>query len=333
MAKAPKPWKLTETETFTSFTNWQSNLSYVLSQETNFVPFLAPDMTWSKASTANRGLQAVTTGGNQLSAAQRNAHLQQMLGLIAQWVPTFLTNDIVKSSTSMADVWNFIRKYYGFQQSEVTFMKFSSITWEEGERPERLYQRVLAHLQDNLLQKDGKLKHDGVDVTADEVISPTVERLAVLRWMELLHPQLPQLVQRTFACDLQRMTLKDLQPQIVDALEGFLAELKAGEVSSARINFQREFRGKRRPFAGHSRQPSHPRSSQPRQSSTTPFCKICRANGRAHDHKLADCDHITPYDKRRLLSSRACAVTDHDEDDLVEELDAFDDLALDEDDA
>ena len=330
MAKAPKPWKLTETETFTSFTNWQSNLTYVLSQETNFIPFLGPDVTWSKASTANRGLAAVTTGGVTVSAQQRNAHLTQMLGLIAQWVPTFLTNDIVKSSTCMGDVWNFIRKYYGFQQSEVTFMRFSNITWEEGERPERLYQRVLAHLQDNLLQKGGKLKHDGVDITADEVISPTVERLAVLRWMELLHPQLPQLVARTFAYDLQRMTLKDIQPQIVDALEGFLSELKASEVSSARVNFQR------RSHAGFSqprqstRQTTYPRSSKPHKS--TPFCRICRANGRAHDHTLADCEHTTPYDKKRLLS-RACAITDpHDENDFVEDLDSFNDLVLEEDD-
>jgi hypothetical protein len=39
--------------------------------------------------------------------------------------------------------------------------------------------------------------------------------------MELIHPKLPIFVQRTFAYDLQRMTLKDLQPQIVDALDGF----------------------------------------------------------------------------------------------------------------
>ena len=103
-------------------------------------------------------------------------------------------------------------------------MKFSSIVWDNGERPERLYQRILAHLQGNLLRKDSKLKHDGTTPTHGEDISTTVERLAVLRWMELIHPSLPALVQRTFAYDLQRMTLKDLQPQITDALDGFLEE-------------------------------------------------------------------------------------------------------------
>ena len=160
-----------------------------------------------------------------------------MLGLISQWVPHYLASDITqKNSISLDSIWQAIRKYYGFQQSETQFMKFTSITWEDGERPERLYQRILAHLQDNLLRKDSKLKHDGVTPTHDEDISPTVERLAVLRWMELIHPSLPVLVQRTFAFDLQRMTLKDIQPQIVDALDGFLEEIRSEEVKSARVH-------------------------------------------------------------------------------------------------
>ena len=106
-------------------------------------------------------------------------------------------------------------------------MKFASFTWKGGERPERLHQRILAHLQDNLLQKDSKLKHNGAAVEIDEDMSPTVEHIAVLRWMELINPNLSALVQRTFAYDLQRMTLKDMQPQIVDVFDGFLEEVKS----------------------------------------------------------------------------------------------------------
>jgi hypothetical protein len=85
-----------------------------------------------------------------------------------------------------------------------------------------------------IIRKDTKLKHDGATVTVDKDMSPTVERLAVLKWMELLHPNLPVLVQSTFAYDLQRMTLKDIQPQIVDALDGLLEELRNDEVKTAR---------------------------------------------------------------------------------------------------
>ena len=64
-------------------------------------------------------------------------------------------------------------------------------------------------------------------------MSPTVERIAVLKWMELINPSLPSLVARTFANDLQKMTLKDLQPQIVSALDGFLEELRHDEVKAS----------------------------------------------------------------------------------------------------
>ena len=34
---------------------------------------------------------------------------------------------------------------------------------------------------------------------------------------------------------IQRMTLKDIQPQIVDALDGILEEIRSDEVKSARV--------------------------------------------------------------------------------------------------
>jgi len=73
---------------------------------------------------------------------------------------------------------------------------------------------MLWHVQDNSLTTGSKLKRNEMKVTEDEVLSPAVERL----WMELIHPKLPTLVARTFACDLQRMTLKDVQH---DGLEKF----------------------------------------------------------------------------------------------------------------
>ena len=331
MAKAPKPWKLTEEESFASFTNWQGNITFVLQQEATFLPYLQPDVKWEKSDVENRGLQSDAEGvTDALSAAQKAAHLNQMLGLIAQWVPHFLTNDIVKRSTSLADVWNSIRKYYGFQQSETNFMKFSELSWEEGERPERLYQRVLAHLQDNLLTSGCRLKHDGVAVTSDEVISPTVERLAVLRWMELIHPSLPSLVARTFAYDLQRMTLKDLQPQIVDALDGFLSELKTQDVKVSRVD-SRAFKpsygsGFRTPQQSQSRSGYRPQSRsqpggyrpphKPTAGSYRPqakqICRLCLAEGRPYSHRIVDCDHITRAERRSMLG-RSCEVAEEDD--------------------
>ena len=64
-------------------------------------------------------------------------------------------------------------------------------------------------------------------------MSPTVERLPVLRWMELIHPSLPALL---FSEHL-RSTLKDIKPQVVDALDAFLEEIHSDEVKFGRVYF------------------------------------------------------------------------------------------------
>ena len=87
-------------------------------------------------------------------------------------------------------------------------------------------QTIMAHLHDNLLTKDGKVRHNGMVLKKNEEISPTVERLAVLRWLELIDSRLHKLVARTFAQDLQERSLKDIQPQISSSLPGFVDELK-----------------------------------------------------------------------------------------------------------
>ena len=102
MAKAPKPYKLTEDESFSSFRSWQSNILYVLSRDKEFSPFLKEGAKWNKATAADqtRGLTDDNTE-NGSRAAEKVIILEQMLGLIAQYVPHFLTNNIVKNSTSL----------------------------------------------------------------------------------------------------------------------------------------------------------------------------------------------------------------------------------------
>ena len=88
--RPPKQWQLTENETITSFANWQSNIMYHLSLNNEFEPFLTS--VWQKKSVPNRGLTASTTK----TAVQLNIVLERMLGLITQFVPTLLRNDILK---------------------------------------------------------------------------------------------------------------------------------------------------------------------------------------------------------------------------------------------
>ena len=139
-ALSVKPWKLSEDETFSSYTSWQQNITYCLNQDKNCQPFLL-NTSWTKISPDHptRGLQDDATDGG-LKKEQKLLNLNAMLGYICQFIPHYLASEVVNLSTSINSVWDTIRQYYGFQQSEVQFLKFTNITWEgiHAERPERL---------------------------------------------------------------------------------------------------------------------------------------------------------------------------------------------------
>ena len=175
--RPPKQERLTENETITSFANWQPNMIYHLSLNNEFAPFL--DSTWSKKSAVNGGLIDDADGDNRKTAVQKAIVLERMLGLIAQFVPRLLRSEIIKKSTSLSWIWARIRKYYSFSHSEVNFLKLYDIKRMPNERCETLYQRIIAHLEENLITVDSGLIHDGESPTVDEEMSHTTERLAV----------------------------------------------------------------------------------------------------------------------------------------------------------
>ena len=129
----------------------------------------------------------------RLTAVQKNASLELMLGQIANYCPVISRNTVVKNSTSINDIWQAIRLHYGFQSTGGHILDLSVIRLEADERPEDLYQRIVAFIEDNLLQQGGGITHHGQAVTDDEELSPTLENVIVVTWLQLIHPELPPL--------------------------------------------------------------------------------------------------------------------------------------------
>ena len=173
-ARAPKQWPLSKQETITSFENWRQNILYVLSLDPKFEPYLEDNASWLKKSpaTPNRGFTDDTARTNipkqdRLSAAQKAKILELMLGQIANFCPVISRNSIVKSSTSLSDIWQQIRQHYGFQLTGAHFLDLASFQLESDERPEDLYQRLLAFFEDNMLCQDSAITHHGEKVDED----------------------------------------------------------------------------------------------------------------------------------------------------------------------
>ena len=335
-----KQWTLTESETITTFYNWQSNLQYHLSTTAEFVPFL--ELEWQPKSVANRGLQpdgANVAEAQRKTAAQKNIILERILGLIAQFVPPLLRNDVIKKSTSLAWIWTRVRKYYSFTQSEVNFLKLHTIKREDGERYEALFQRIIAHLEDNLLTVASGIHHDGAAVAADEVMSPTTERLATYLWLQLIDRRLPAFVMRIYAHDLQAKSLKDLQPQLAENMDSLLTDLcTQEEVHIQYSQSTQQRRAAQQRFRPTQRQKStRPRSNT--QQMTTPraakpaslICIICKSAGRPFNgHDVGTCWFVSKFDKMSM-SKALCVVVEDDTDapyELLEEAEEQDNTVL-----
>ena len=294
--RAPKQWQLTKIETITSYESWRQNLIYVLSLDKNFVPFL--DATWQKQTAANprRGLTddgAAVPEAKRLTAAQKNAHLDLLLGQIANFCPVISRNSIVKHSTSLNDIWQKIRQHYGFQSTGAHFLDLATIHLQPDERPEDLFQRLMAFFEDNLLSVHGGLTHHGDPATADEDLSPTLENTVVVLWLRLIHPGLPLLVKQKYGSELRNKTLASLKPEISQALGSLLDELRCIEDTKAmRI--------------GSTAPRRHPNSDQG-QPRRRPFlsCILCKTAGRPHNtHNLMDCRYLPDRDRRPWARSR-----------------------------
>ena len=160
------------------------NLEFHIASCEEFAPFI--DIEWGVKSIRNRGLTDDTQGSSPKTAAAKHIILKHLLGLIVGYCPVNIRLEIDRKATSLNWIWNRVRRHYGFVKSEGPFLKLSDIKLADGERYETFYQRIMSHLYDNLLCADSNIVFDGSAVEEDEVMSPTVERLAVYLWLNLI---------------------------------------------------------------------------------------------------------------------------------------------------
>ena len=228
--RAPKQWSLTSNETITSLEAWENNLKYILSLDSNFAGFLTDGSSWGKKTNASplRGFSndnESVPAPRRRTAAQKVTHLEMMLGQIANYAPIISRNSIAKNSTSINGVWQIIRQHYGLQSTGSRFLDLAYISLKPEQRPEDLFQSLMAFIEDNLLTTSSGITHHGEAPVADEELTPSLENFVVLTWLRLLDPSLPRLVKQRYGTELRCRTLASVKPEISQALDSLLDEL------------------------------------------------------------------------------------------------------------
>ena len=331
MQRAPRQWCLTKTETVNTFENWRQNLVYTLSLDPNFAQFIASDAKWEKrcATHPNRGFTDDIDLASGRTAIQQTYMLDLMLGQIANFCPVISRNTIAKNATSLSGIWQTIRLHYGFQSTGAHFLDFADIHLQADERPEDLYQRLVAFVEDNMLQSGSVILHHGDVIDVDEEMSPSLENMVVLTWLRLINPALPKLIKQRYGTELRSRTLASIKPEISQALESLLDEIASADTAhvmrtESRITDSRPNRRGQRP-AFSRRQPSS--FNTPRRPTTAKTCPICKQVGRSDVHHfLSECVYLPEQDRRYMAKIRQ--VTD-----ILDEVDEGDDENYDGNDA
>jgi len=230
--------------------------------------------------------------------------LELMLGQIANYCPIISRNTIVKNSTCIGDIWQTIRLHFGFQTTGGHFLDLDDIHLNPDERPEDLFQRLMAFVEDSLI-KPHTLSHHGSVLEEEEELSPTLENFVILTWLRLINPALPKLVKQRYGTELRSRTLASLKPEISQALDSLLDEIRSAEdtkVMRTGASFATQKSSFRRGTPIFSKSSVRfPGRSSPKAKE----CPLCKQAGRAsHSHFLSKCGFLPEQDRLYLLKAR-----------------------------
>ena len=277
---------------------------FILSLDTNFAPFLADGATWEKKTRA-QPLRSFTDDGETVPLSRRKTSRQKvnflelMLGQIANYCPVISRNTLIKNSTSIQSVWNMIRKHFGFQITGAHFLDFANLHLEADERPEDLFQRLMAFGEDTLLHANS-LSHHGDLTTEDEELTPTLENFIILTWLRLINPELPKLVKQQYGTELRSRTLASIKPEISQALTSLLDEIRTANDAKIMCTAVSSYR---KPISNRSQ---YKVSARPNHSyRSCPLCK--QANRPEISNFLSQCSFLPEQDRRHIAKARQVA--------------------------
>lgn len=326
LAHGPKIRCLTSSESIATLEAWKNNVLYGLKQNPDFRVYLHDGYVWGKKTRAQpfRCLEDVFVKERfqpedeskppqdrlilSKTREDRAAEVDLLLDQVANYCPNIPRQDITKDSRSIEEVWQTIRRYYNKQQSGSLLNDAWSIRRELEETPQSLYSRMKQIYCDNLLTTNGLIHVDGV-VHEDEELSPTLLNTIILHWLQVLHPDLRDLVTQRFVTQLRDHTYGAIFPEISRSVDAFLEELNNGtSVNRAYNNRPYSYQSfNQRPqsqFPPTYRKP-FPRYNNPQQFNnnhrfsnpqqfTRKQCDFCRVTGKVkyRTHSIDECMFI-----------------------------------------
>ena len=219
------PRQLQEQETTESLHHWFVTFRNYFRRDDLYKQFLHTTFVWDPTA-VDYGLSAEDTGMKR-TAALLKEDLVAFLEILAGFLPnSYVTERIVKNSTSMRQAWQFISELYEAEVSNDTFLDFAAIVKSPTESYRQMFERMVNHVHKHLTKPNTTVENYSSGATGD-VMTLSLLNLTVIIWMDKINKRLIDQVRLEFATDLKAGTeLYQLMPRIARCVDQLLQRVE-----------------------------------------------------------------------------------------------------------
>ena len=219
----PRP--LTDQETTHTLSQWKINFRQFCKKDDSYKHFLGSEVIWNPEA-LNYGF---TVNVGETTPAQLKDDLEDFLYMLASYLPHgFLTDKILKKSTSFNSAFKLIEEHFGLLPSQETFCDFSSLTRAPNEPYRQFFDRMLAFLSQHLMpyKRGGDNTVDGTVVPAGgDKITVTMMNMVAMLWLDKIHPDLLSIIRTEYSKELRdNVAMSQLVPRISMSIDALLAK-------------------------------------------------------------------------------------------------------------
>ena len=272
---------------------WCESLIFHISNDNRFERYLTDLKNWQPVSSGidHRGFtsDADEVNGSKYTAEKKAINLKVLLGFISIHAPVISSTFVKEEACCIEQIFERLRIYYDCRKSGSKIMEMFDFKCGAMESREALWERVYSFMEDSLLSKASGIKHCNVKVENDERLTPTLQNITIMLWLNAIHRELPALVKQKFAITLREETLYSIRTEISDAIPILLQEINEREGT---ISYSSSGYRKGRPEKQKSRFKSRPK------------CCLCDAANRpgADTHYFQTCPFMPAQDRKYLRS-------------------------------
>ena len=241
--KAKPPRKL-ENETLESFEHWRSQFRTCYKRDPTYSTFFESTSTWdSSQKDWNQTADKVGSGATAVdrSASSKKDDLIDFLNLINSFMShSYLQQKIVYQSKSLQDVWDFMKRSFNIEISQLSFLKMCNLSKRDSETHLAFYDRIVNCIRLHLAPKNVTVDNvstplpSGTDTLGGDKLSVTLLDVAALLWFDKLpHKNLSAIVEVEYSTELRNNErISSLVPKIAENIDSLLARYNSTSVGA-----------------------------------------------------------------------------------------------------